>query len=292
MSRLCASLVCLGWMRVDAQGRYGPGNACLDVAQATWRRLALPELARPIGLSLLTAFTANDSWLGNAELARRTGLPKATVTRLSATLVALGYLRRNSKGQFTPGLQLLSLAAMALGGLPLRRLMRPKLLTLAAQFEASVCVATLQQDRVIWIDEVHSPTAAALHAPQAEPLALTRSAVVPALLSLFDTPQQQAMLARLAAAEADPASTRLADTPQALADCQLRGYCWCPGTPGTRGENSAVIGVPLMVLPNGLPLALTCTAAAPGAAPEPEVLRQQTLSMAANIRAALHDALR
>ena len=42
------------------------------------------------GLSLLAAFRPGEIWLSNAELARRTGLSRPTVSRLGATLVELG----------------------------------------------------------------------------------------------------------------------------------------------------------------------------------------------------------
>src|SRR6218665_4155176 len=45
------------------------------------------------GLELLRCFRPQDRWLAHQELARRTGLPQATVSRLSFTLVSLGYLR-------------------------------------------------------------------------------------------------------------------------------------------------------------------------------------------------------
>src|SRR5690606_22704261 len=44
------------------------------------------------GLEILRAFTADDATLGNQDLIERTGLPKATVSRLTYTLVGLGYL--------------------------------------------------------------------------------------------------------------------------------------------------------------------------------------------------------
>ncbi len=44
------------------------------------------------GLQILRAFTPADASLGNQELIERTGLPKATVSRLTYTLVGLGYL--------------------------------------------------------------------------------------------------------------------------------------------------------------------------------------------------------
>jgi DNA-binding IclR family transcriptional regulator len=43
-------------------------------------------------LWLLSAFRPQDLWLGNRDLAARTGLPPSTVTRIAHTLVELGYL--------------------------------------------------------------------------------------------------------------------------------------------------------------------------------------------------------
>ncbi|HRO61607.1 MAG TPA: IclR family transcriptional regulator [Burkholderiaceae bacterium] len=57
----------------------------------TDRRFA-QSLAR--GLSVLRAFQPGDGPLGNQELASRTGLSKATVSRLTFTLTQLGYLER------------------------------------------------------------------------------------------------------------------------------------------------------------------------------------------------------
>jgi DNA-binding IclR family transcriptional regulator len=43
-------------------------------------------------LDLLGVFTAQDRWLGNRDLAARTGLPASTVTRIAQSMVLLGYL--------------------------------------------------------------------------------------------------------------------------------------------------------------------------------------------------------
>ncbi|WP_410315050.1 helix-turn-helix domain-containing protein, partial [Klebsiella pneumoniae] len=42
---------------------------------------------------MLRCFTPRESLLGNQELAKKTGLPKPTVSRLTHTLTRLGYLR-------------------------------------------------------------------------------------------------------------------------------------------------------------------------------------------------------
>ena len=55
-------------------------------------RRFVTALAR--GLTLLRCFSPSDRWLAHQELARRAGLPQATVSRLTYTLTSLGYLRR------------------------------------------------------------------------------------------------------------------------------------------------------------------------------------------------------
>jgi DNA-binding MarR family transcriptional regulator len=46
------------------------------------------------GLELLRCFSPRENVLGNQDLARKTGLPKPTVTRLTNTLMRLGCLKR------------------------------------------------------------------------------------------------------------------------------------------------------------------------------------------------------
>jgi len=61
-----------------------------DRAAATERKF-VEALGR--GLDVLCAFASSNGSLGNQEIAERTGLPKATVSRLTYTLTFLGYLR-------------------------------------------------------------------------------------------------------------------------------------------------------------------------------------------------------
>lgn len=46
-------------------------------------------------LALLGAYTPQDRWLGNRELAVRTGMPASTVSRIAQSLVTLGYLQHD-----------------------------------------------------------------------------------------------------------------------------------------------------------------------------------------------------
>ena len=71
--------------------QYLPPSPPPGVTATGQRRPVVAPFAR--ALSILAAFMAGDRWLSNSELACRTGLPASTVTRMTRTLVALGYLR-------------------------------------------------------------------------------------------------------------------------------------------------------------------------------------------------------
>ena len=58
------------------------------------------------GLHILRAFRPTDNGLGNLELSERTGIPRSTVSRLTFTLCALGYLshgRHHDRYRLGPG---------------------------------------------------------------------------------------------------------------------------------------------------------------------------------------------
>lgn len=65
-------------------------GACGPSVEAAGGRPIVTPFAR--ALSVLCAFTRQDRWLCNGDLASRTGLPASTVTRMTRTLVSLGYL--------------------------------------------------------------------------------------------------------------------------------------------------------------------------------------------------------
>lgn len=67
------------------------GPVASDSRGAAGQRPTVAPFVR--ALSVLAAFTPTDKWLCNSELAKRTQLPASTVTRMTQTLVALGYLR-------------------------------------------------------------------------------------------------------------------------------------------------------------------------------------------------------
>jgi DNA-binding IclR family transcriptional regulator len=70
------------------------------------------------GLDVLRCFHPNETELTNTDFAERTGLPKATVSRLTHTLVVLGYLVADqNKGTYRLGAGVLELGFSVLSGM-------------------------------------------------------------------------------------------------------------------------------------------------------------------------------
>lgn len=116
------------------------------------------NLAR--GLLVLRAFTPDTDILSNREIAQRTGLPKATVSRLTYTLILLGYLRHDHTHQkFRLGPGVISLGYPLFANLRARKIAQPLLDALAIK---TGCTANLgMRDRlsVIHIDTCsHDPS--------------------------------------------------------------------------------------------------------------------------------------
>lgn len=77
------------------------------------------------GLAILRAVREADGPVHNAEIVLRTGLPKATVSRLMGTLTAIGYLRRvSSHGTYVLGEASSRLGRAMLAALRLERYLR------------------------------------------------------------------------------------------------------------------------------------------------------------------------
>ena len=105
-------------------------------------------------LDLLVAVTES-AGLSLSELARTTGLSPATASRLLATLVGRGLLRRDEQGLYRPGLGLMQMAATVLRGEPLYELAGAHLIELAqATGETANLGVAVDHDRALYLRQV------------------------------------------------------------------------------------------------------------------------------------------
>jgi DNA-binding IclR family transcriptional regulator len=114
-----------------------------------------PQFAATLerGLRVLQCFSANAPLLGNGELSQMTGLPRPTVSRLTYTLIELGYLRRRENdGRFEVSTGVLCLGYPVLARLAFRRVAMPHLSRLAQQIDGSVTITVRDRLRMVTLE--------------------------------------------------------------------------------------------------------------------------------------------
>jgi DNA-binding IclR family transcriptional regulator len=115
------------------------------------------------GLEILACFRQRDGLLGNQELARRSGLAKSTVSRLTYTLTQLGYLTHvEEAGKYALGTATLSLASAMLGRLDIRKLARPLMQELADFSNCLVSLCSRDRLSMVYVDVARSSAAVTL----------------------------------------------------------------------------------------------------------------------------------
>ncbi len=100
------------------------------------------------GLDVLRAFRPDDrAGLSNRDLASRTGLPNSTVSRLTYTLMQIGYLLYDEQtGRYSMGVPVLSLGYACLGAMPIREAAKDQMQKLADYAGDGVQVALGARD--------------------------------------------------------------------------------------------------------------------------------------------------
>ena len=127
----------------------------LGVEELATDRQFATNLAR--GLDILRAFTPTDPMLGNRDIADRTGLPKATVSRLTYTLTLLGYLTRLEKFQkYRLGSGVLSLGYPLLASLQVRHVARPYMEQIARETGCTVNLGMRDRLGVVYVDTIRA----------------------------------------------------------------------------------------------------------------------------------------
>src|SRR4029450_10458048 len=120
-------------------------------------RQFVEALAR--GLAILRCFRAQDRFLGNQEIAKRTGLPKPTVSRLTHPLTEMGFLAPTQHDEYALGVGVLALGHAYLAGLNVRDVARPMMQELADFAKATVSLGEPDGPRMVVLEICHgSPT--------------------------------------------------------------------------------------------------------------------------------------
>jgi DNA-binding IclR family transcriptional regulator len=218
-------------------------------------RQVVTALAR--GLSVLRCFRQGDRFLGNQEIAERTGLPKATVSRLTHTLTVLGYLNHAKRfNQYSLGAAVLSLGHSMRGNMDILKTARPLMQELADHAEASVSLAARDGLHMVYLENcVASANMITLRIDVGARTRIANTAMGRALLCGLPE-EERADLVALIRPSIPKGEWQQIKTgiEQGKIDYQEKGFCF---SLGDWRENVNSIAVPL-IQADGSVLALNC----------------------------------
>nr|WP_254600073.1 IclR family transcriptional regulator [Cupriavidus gilardii] len=177
------------------------------------------------GLELLRCFRTGESMLGNQDFVRRTGLPKATVSRLAGTLVQLGYLRYDdSLGKYALDAGVLALGFAYLSASDVVALARPHMLAFAQTHGVSVSLGKRERLEVIYLESIRNDAGSMLGLGVGSRLSLVSSSMGRAYLAALPGPKRERLLAEFAQAYPEQWKAQEAPMRAAVAEAEQRGY--------------------------------------------------------------------
>lgn len=186
------------------------------------RRFA-QSLAR--GLSVLRAFKPGDDPLGNQELAQRTGLSKATVSRLTFTLTQLGYLEHlNRLEKYRLGSGVLALGNTANASLPFIDMAAEIMQNLADEVKALVAIAVPDGSRMLMTHGWRPSQSPSLWLQLGTRIPMTRSAVGLAYLASIGTRERHHLVRTVLSTTPQQADQIYADVEEARIAIDTMGY--------------------------------------------------------------------
>jgi DNA-binding IclR family transcriptional regulator len=232
-----------------------------EAAAAAKAAAASPEsrkfvVALARGLEVLRAFRPRDDFLGNSEIAERTGLPKPTVTRLTYTLCQLGYLTlvpRIAKYRLAP--QAITLGYSALANLAIRRIARPIMDEAAERLGAPVALGVLDRNRALYVDISRGSATFTIQLDVGSRIPLAKTAMGWALLAGMEERERESVMSRLAEHHGRDWPAYATQIKAALNEHRSKGYVRSMGV--WRDDINAV-GVALPVQDGSGVYALNC----------------------------------
>ncbi|WP_377704518.1 IclR family transcriptional regulator [Pseudoduganella sp. UC29_71] len=208
------------------------------------------------GLELLRCFGPDEVYLTNAELAKRSSLPKPTVSRLTHTLTTLGYLNYSeSLGKYQLGAGVLALGYRMLSTMDLRKLARPLMEELAEYAQASVSLGARDRLSMVYVESCRSSANVTLRLDVGARIPMATTAMGKALLCVLPEAERNYLLDRVRQRDEASWPQIKAGVEQGFKDYQDRGFCMSAGE--WQGDVHAV-GVPVRGLDGEQVMAFNC----------------------------------
>jgi len=186
------------------------------------------------GIAILRAFKPGLSELGNAEIAERTCLPKATVSRLTRTLVSAGMLERDAAQRvYRLAPAVLSFAhAMRLSS-PILSVIAPLMRAEATRRHVNVGLAAADGDMMVYLESFrYSPRASFRTVVSGQRVPVELTSLGRAYLWAIPREDRDRELAAIAKRRPKGSRQFRHDIERSFAELDELGYCavrWQPG---------------------------------------------------------------
>lgn len=203
-----------------------PEDSATSGTEESKDRNFVTALAR--GLEVLRCFRTNETELTNTDFAKRTGLPKATISRLTYTLCQTGYLVTNPRtGAYRLGAGVVSLGFGVLSGMEIGALAEEEMRSLRDGPNSYVTVAIGERHGldVVYLAVHRSRENVSLSMQIGERLPLFSSAMGRAILVGMTEGERNEVFAL--GKEIDPTgeTSRIESYQQAVQEFDAQGFC-------------------------------------------------------------------
>ncbi|MEN2751212.1 IclR family transcriptional regulator [Psychrobacter sp. FBL11] len=188
-------------------------------------RQFVTALAR--GLELMRCFTPQRPYLGNQDLSQMTGIPKGTITRLTYTLVKLGYLKQStnsSKYQLSAGV--LGFGYTMMANISINNLVTPYMEELADYANSAVAMATRDRLTMVYLNVVQGSGTTTMRRNVGSYLPIHLSSMGRACLASMPPAEQEFILDAIRSKYKDDWLKIRRGLDKAFKDYEDYGYCF------------------------------------------------------------------
>ncbi|NJM06871.1 IclR family transcriptional regulator [Candidatus Gracilibacteria bacterium] len=198
-----------------ASGSAGPRESASSLTQTVER-----------ALSILTCFSDARPRIRVSDIARELELSQSTVSRLLATMEALGFVERDpTTGLYNLGLELVTLAGVALNQIEVRRQAMSELSAAATELGLAANLAILRGDEIFYLATVEGPKAPKQHTMIGKRNMLHCTGMGKVLLAHLPDSEREQCMARLSYPRLTPNTAGSAEDLLAMLDQVLaQGY--------------------------------------------------------------------
>lgn len=193
------------------------------------------------GLAVMRAFDRQEQMLGNAELAERTNVPKATISRLTYTLAELGYLSyRADVGKYELAAGVVALAYPYLASHVVPPIARPLMHTLANETKSNVGFGIQEGLSVFYLEyEIGEPNPSRRHRVGFR-VPLARTGIGRACYAALAPEERNSILEQVRQHYPNDWQQLTDELEDAAAQVEKRGYCIAAGTLTAKVNSVAV----------------------------------------------------